>query len=158
MTSTLIKNGKVYAHDKHEFVAADVRINDGVIQKIGKTSSDADNVVDATGLYVAPGFIDMHCHIFNHPLFKNSRLNADRIGVNQGVACLIDTGSAGPTSIDAFEEFVINTQATRSFALCNIGSPGLPGIDGGHAAKPELISLSGTVEAIERHPEWILGV
>ncbi|SVC38163.1 uncharacterized protein METZ01_LOCUS291017, partial [marine metagenome] len=83
---------------------------------------------------------------------------ADRIGVNQGVACLLDTGSAGPTTIDAFKEFVIDTQSTATYALCNIGSPGQPGITGGHSATPELISLSGTVDAIERNPDWILGV
>ena len=73
--------------------------------------------------------------------------------VRQGVACVVDTGSAGPTTIDAFETFVRDTQHTHAYALCNIGSPGLPGIDGGHASRPELVSLSGTVKAIERHPD-----
>ena len=73
-------------------------------------------------------------------------------------SCLVDTGSAGPTTIDAFEQFVIDTQETTAFALCNIGSPGLPNLSGGHSSRPELVSLSGTVKAIERHPDWIRGV
>ena len=159
MAKSLIRNGVVYSHIEHAFKPADVLIEDGRIAKIGAVEDQAfDEVFDASGQYVAPGFIDMHCHIFNHPLFDSSRLKADRIGVRQGVTCLIDTGSAGPATIDAFKQFVIETQSTAAFALCNIGSPGLPGIAGGHAARPELISLSGTVKAIERNPDWILGV
>jgi dihydroorotase len=157
--STLIKNGLVYAIEARQFQPKDLLIEDKRISAIeSQITAEADVTIDASNLHIAPGFIDLHCHIFNHPLFKSGRLPADRIGVNQGVACLLDTGSAGPTTIDAFKEFVIDTQSTATYALCNIGSPGQPGIAGGHSAKPELVSLSGTVKAIERNPDWILGV
>jgi len=158
MTTTLIKSGQVYDPDQRQFEKIDLLIEDGILVSKGTVERKADRVIDAAGSYVTPGFIDLHCHIFNHPLFKSSRLNADRIGISQGVACLVDTGSAGPTMIDAFKEFVIDTQQTAAFALCNIGSPGLPHISGGHSSRPELVSLSGTVKAIERHPDWIRGV
>jgi dihydroorotase len=159
MATTLIKGGKVYDHTTHQFLIQDVLVEDDLVSRIATAiDTSADDIIDAVGMYVAPGFIDLHCHIFDHPLFRTSRLTADRIGINQGVACLIDTGSAGPTTIDAFKEFVIDTQETAAFALCNVGSPGLPGIAGGHSATPELISLAGTVKAIERNPDWILGV
>lgn len=158
MTKTLIKGGKVYDPASNSFSYNNILINEGIIESIESGEPKADEVVDATGQYVSPGFIDLHCHVFDHPLFKTSRLNADRIGIEQGVACVVDTGSAGPATIDAFKEFVIDTQQTAAFALVNIGSPGLPGIKGGHAGSHELVSLSGTVEAIERHPDWIKGV
>ncbi len=162
MTRTLIHGGKIFDTATQVFKEGDLLIHDGLIQKTGKFEQDSglqsDETIDASGMFVTPGLIDMHCHIFDHPLFRTKKLNADRIGVNQGVTCLVDTGSAGPGTIDAFKEFVIDTQSTGAYALCNIGSPGLPGIEGGHSAKPELISLSGTVKAIERNPEWILGV
>ncbi len=159
MAKTLIQGGLVYRHESHDFQKQDVLIDGDRVAGIGSDIvDDGARLVDANGLYVSAGFIDLHCHIFDHPLHRTSRLPADRIGVHQGVSCLIDTGSAGPTTIDAFKQFVIDTQETAAFALCNIGSPGQPGIDGGHSARPELISLSGTVKAIERNPEWILGV
>ncbi|HIG42507.1 MAG: amidohydrolase/deacetylase family metallohydrolase [bacterium] len=161
MTRTLIKNGRVYSTERNVFDTANVLVVDGVVSQIGTKAiaeEQTDNTIDATNMYVAPGFVDMHCHIFDHSLFKTGRLPADRIGVKQGVSCLIDTGSAGPGMIDSFKEYVIDTQHTHCFALCNIGSPGMPGVDGGHSAKPELISLSGTVKAIENNPDWILGV
>lgn len=159
MEKTLIKGGRVYDSNAHDFLPLDVLVEDGTIARIAADLTDTEaTVVDASGRYVAAGFIDLHCHIYDHPLYRTSRLAADRIGVQQGVSCLIDTGSAGPTTIDAFKRFVIDTQETAAFALCNVGSPGQPGVEGGHSAKPELISLAGTVKAIERNPEWILGV
>lgn len=156
---TLIKGGRVYDHTTNQFLGQDVLVEDDRVGRIASRIEEvSDEIIDATGKYVCAGFIDLHCHIFDHPLFRTSRLPADRIGIKQGVACLIDTGSAGPSTIDAFKPFVIDTQKTAAFALCNIGSPGLPGIEGGHSAKPELISLSGTVKAIERNPDWLLGV
>ena len=42
---------------------ADVRIRDGVITEIGaRLAPDGETVVDASGAYVAPGFIDCHTH------------------------------------------------------------------------------------------------
>lgn len=159
MTTTLIKGGNVYDHVRHEFKIQDILVADGLVENIGNNlDNTTDEIIEAHGQYVSAGFIDLHCHIFDHPLYRTTRLSADRIGVGQGVACLIDTGSAGPTTIDAFKQFVIDTQETAAFALCNVGSPGQPGVEGGHSAKPELVSLSGTVKAIERNPEWILGV
>lgn len=159
MSKTLIKGGRVYDHERHEFLERDVLVDGTRVDAIDESVSDEDaTIIDASGLYLSAGFIDLHCHIYDHPLHRTSRLPADRIGVGQGVSCLIDTGSAGPTTIDAFKQFVIETQETAAFALCNIGSPGQPGIEGGHSARPELISLSGTVKAIERNPEWLLGV
>ncbi len=162
MTRTLIQGGMIFNTTASQFEQGDLLIDNGRIEKTGQFERDPaqqiDNIINASGMYVTPGLIDMHCHIFDHPLFRTKRLSADRIGVNQGVTCLVDTGSAGSGTIDAFKEFVIDTQSTHAYALCNIGSPGLPGIEGGHSARPELISLSGTVRAIERNSEWILGV
>lgn len=158
MATTLISGGQVYDHTAHAFAKRDVLVDGKKVAKIAPSIGDkADRTIDASGQYVCAGFIDLHCHIFDHPLFQTTRLTADRIGVTQGVACLIDTGSAGPDTIDAFKQFVIDTQETSAFALCNVGSPGLPHIEG-HSSRPELVSLSGTVKAIERNPEWILGV
>ena len=133
----------------------DVHFVGGLVSDTAATDAQR---VDATGLFVAPGFIDLHTHIFSHGLFPNSRLTADRIGVRQGVACVVDAGSSGAVTIDAFPTEVLETQATRVFAFINIGSPGLPNLGGGHASRPELLDLEGVVRAFERHGEWLVGV
>jgi dihydroorotase len=156
---TIIQGGTVIDVVAGSTSRSDVVLEDGRIAAVGEVrAGDDDQVVQAQGSYVAPGFIDSHVHIFSHDVFPNTRLPADRIGVQQGVAALVDTGSAGAPTIDAFPSYVHATQHTRSYALINIGSPGLPALGGGHASRPELCSLSATVAAIERHEDWILGV
>lgn len=156
---TIIQGGTVMDVITGEARRADVVVEGDTVLSVGDVKPLRDDrVVEAQGCYVAPGFIDSHVHIFSHDLFRTTRLAADRIGVRQGVAALVDTGSAGAPTIDAFPTYVHATQKTPSFALINIGSPGLPGVEGGHASRPELCSLSATVKAIERHPDWIIGV
>ncbi len=61
--STVVKNGMVFDGMRNPRMRADVGIKDGIITAIGKLrESDADKVIDATGLNVAPGFIDNHTH------------------------------------------------------------------------------------------------
>lgn len=157
MATTLIKNGNLYDAETHAFHLRQVLIEDGRVASLDSDQSNADLIVDATDVYVTPGLIDLHCHIFNHPE-QSTRLAADRIGVGQGVTCLLDTGSTGGDTLDEFREIVRETQATNTYALCNIGSPGKPGLQSGHAAKPELLSIDKTVRAIDRNRDYALGV
>jgi N-acyl-D-aspartate/D-glutamate deacylase len=60
---TIIKNGTVVDGTRVPRYRADIGIKNGKIAKIGRLDgSDAKKVVDATGMIVAPGFIDLHTH------------------------------------------------------------------------------------------------
>ncbi len=150
--ATLIRGGTLVDVEAGSLESADVLIREGRIAGIGQVEADEGaEVYDASGCYVCPGLVDAHTHVFR-------RLEADRIGVRQGVACVVDAGSAGANRIDLFPEQVHQTQATPTYAMINIGSPGESGIEGGHASRPELLSLDGVVKAFERHGDWLLGV
>ena len=57
----LIKNGCIVLEDR--ILKGDLRIKDGVIAELGvDLCSDSDTVLDADGLYVCPGFVDIHTH------------------------------------------------------------------------------------------------
>jgi allantoinase len=62
LTELLIRGGTVYTPDGPR--DADVHISDGVITKIepGQTGANNAKVVDASGMYVLPGAIDVHVH------------------------------------------------------------------------------------------------
>jgi N-acyl-D-aspartate/D-glutamate deacylase len=61
--STIIKDGMVFDGARNPRVRTDVGIKDGIITAMGHLrASDADQVIDASGLHVAPGFIDSHTH------------------------------------------------------------------------------------------------
>jgi len=156
LTRIAVENGRVIDPETDVVETRTLAIEEG--RFVDTLSGCAEQIVDAEGAYVAPGFVDLHTHVFNHGLFAHSRLDADRIGVDQGVACVVDAGSSGAGTIDAFEQMVVNTQRTRVFAFVNIGSPGMPGLGGGHASRPELCDLDGTVRAFERHGSWLVGV
>jgi dihydroorotase len=73
MARLLIKNGRVIDPASGHDAVADVWIEDGVIQGVGTNLSGAAgaDVIDATGLIVAPGFIDMHVHL-REPGFEHA--------------------------------------------------------------------------------------
>jgi dihydroorotase len=72
MPVLLIKNGRVIDPASGHDAVADVWIEDGVIKGVGPNLSPAHaEVFDATGLIVAPGFIDMHVHL-REPGFEHS--------------------------------------------------------------------------------------
>lgn len=56
----LIKNCNIIYLDKIE--NGSLLIEDGKIKKINPTNFDSDNILDANGLYISPGFIDVHIH------------------------------------------------------------------------------------------------
>jgi len=72
MPALLIKNGRVIDPASRHDAVADVWIEDGIIKGVGVNLSSARaEVLDATGLIVAPGFIDMHVHL-REPGFEHS--------------------------------------------------------------------------------------
>ena len=60
--SLLIKGGTVVDGTGAPARTADVAIRDGVVTAVGRVDGSADRVIDADGLLVTPGFVDIHCH------------------------------------------------------------------------------------------------
>ncbi len=78
----IVKSGRVVDGTGNPWFKADVGIKDGKIVEVGKLASNtADEVIEAKGLIVSPGFIDMHTHS-DFPLLINPRAESS---VRQGV-------------------------------------------------------------------------
>ena len=58
----LIKNGLIYTGDGRRPISGDLGIKEGKIAAIGNIGDTADQILDASGLAVSPGFIDIHSH------------------------------------------------------------------------------------------------
>lgn len=59
----LIQNGRIIDGSGNPWFRGDVGVRNGKIVAIGKLdANDAQRVIDANGLVIAPGFIDVHTH------------------------------------------------------------------------------------------------
>lgn len=97
----IIRNGKVYDGTGNSWYHADIAISSGQIIRIGKLDKEAaSQVIDAKGLAVAPGFIDVHGHIesgiFTTPTADNY--------IYDGVTTVI-TGNCGGSDANIREFF-----------------------------------------------------
>ena len=90
-------------------------------------ASAAFQVIDATGLYVTPGLIDIHAHIYRGATYWG--VDADAIGSRTGVTSWIDAGSPGALSLAGFREFIVEQSEVRVSTFLNISNIGLVGQD-----------------------------
>src|SRR4051794_29799234 len=58
----IIRGGTVVDGTGTPARTADVAIDGGTITEVGVVTGDAERTIDATGLLVTPGFVDIHCH------------------------------------------------------------------------------------------------
>jgi len=97
----LITNGKIIDGTGNHWYYADVAIKDGKIAAIGKLSNQsAAKVIDAKGLYISPGFIDVHAHIEGSEVRVPT---ADNF-IFDGVTSVI-TGNCGSSRVDLKKYF-----------------------------------------------------
>src|SRR5438552_10394206 len=88
----LIKNGMVVDGTGFSRYRADVAVKNGTIAEIGRINAAADRTIDADGLFVAPGIIDLHTHYDVQPFWD--RLCTSSIW--HGVTTVL-TGNCGLT-------------------------------------------------------------
>ncbi|MBL8171817.1 MAG: D-aminoacylase [Acidobacteria bacterium] len=116
----LIRNGRVVDGTGNPSYLADVGIRDGRIAAIGRLAErKATRTIDAAGLVVAPGFIDIHNHSDDTILEDG---NAESM-VRQGVTTMIfgEGGSAAPS--DKWKDFAsYYAELLRRGISTNIGS------------------------------------
>lgn len=157
----LIQNGQV--HDgRGDVREADVRIADGVIAQVAPgLSPDGDEVIDARGLIVAPGLIDLHVHCFDG-LGIFSVAPAD-IGLKTGVTTMVDTGSAGYLNYGAFHKYVMPAAAEDVFAFLHISGIGCHGNPSqapyfGELADLRHVDVDRAVACAEQFADRIIGM
>ena len=94
-------------------------------------ASSAKKVVDVTGLYVTPGIIDMHVHVFygNDPISYlangHTAVIADAFSFRSGVTTMVDAGSSGWRNFRQFKEQTIDRSQTRILVFLNIVGTGM---------------------------------
>lgn len=105
----LIKNGRIFDNEKG-FVKADLLISDSLISEISQHIDAEDcETIDATGLYVLPGFIDIHTHGVNGlDIMSCSLDDLDRMSLSyasKGVTAFLPATTTSPLTkiVEALE-------------------------------------------------------
>ena len=131
----LLKGGHVIDPKNKIDAQMDVAVTDGKIFQVGKDipAKNAKKVIDVQGLYVTPGIIDMHVHVFNGADVDAYIANAltslppDGFTFRAGVTTVVDAGSSGWKNFRLFKKQTIDRSQTRVLALLNIVGNGMVG-------------------------------
>src|SRR5689334_13961993 len=130
----LIKGGHVIDGKNNLSAVRDVAIQDGKIAAVAANidRAKAKKVVDATGLYVTPGLIDMHVHVYAGTGMRgaysgDNSVYPDGFTLRAGVTTVADAGSSGWRNFPDFKDRVIDRSTTRVLAFLNIVGKGMGG-------------------------------
>src|SRR4030095_2707939 len=131
----LLKGGHVIDSKSKIDEQMDVAITNGKIFQVAKDIpvKNAKQVIDVSGLFVTPGIIDMHVHVFNgtdvDAYIANglTSLPPDGFTFRAGVTTVVDAGSSGWRNFRLFKKQTIDRSQTRVLALLNIVGNGMVG-------------------------------
>jgi dihydroorotase len=160
----LIRNGHVIDPKNAIDAVTDVAVTGSKIARVASNIDPklATRVVDATGLYVVPGLIDIHAHVFFGTEKDAYLSNADTAvppdshSFRSGQTTLVDAGGAGWRNFLQFKEQVIDRARTRVLSFINIVGSGMKG----GPVEQDLADMDARLTAlrIKQHPGVIVGI
>lgn len=120
----LIAGGTVIDPASALHARRDVAIADGRIAAIGADlgAPSARDVLDATGMLVVPGLVDLHVHVYWG--VADLSVEADPTCLGRGATTVVDAGSAGANTFPGFRRSVIDGNIGRVLAYLNISAMG----------------------------------
>ena len=131
----LIRGGHVIDARNNVNGVMDVLLSGGKVARMDAKIDPAPNqrVVNAEGLYVVPGLIDIHSHVFfgtekdSYLSSGDSAVPPDNHSFRSGQTTLVDVGGAGWRNFPQFKEQVIDRSRTRVLSFLNIVGAGMKG-------------------------------
>jgi len=164
----LLKGGHVIDPANHIDSVMDVGVTGGKIAAVEKDipAVSAGKVVDVSGLYVTPGFIDIHVHVTNGgaPLnwfdpearshIEPYAIPADLV-LQSGVTTVVDAGTAGAETFLQEKEGVMEHATVRVLAFLNIVANGM---SGGLEQDVDQMDVKRCADTIKKYPDLIVGV
>ena len=159
----LLKGGHVIDARNNLSAVRDVAIAGGKIAAVAPRIDPAEafKTVDVSGLYVTPGLVDIHVHVFAGTGEKNSyagdnSVYPDGFTLRVGVTTVADAGCAGWRNFEDFKTRVIDRSKTRVLAFINIVGNGMRG--GAYEQDLADMAAAPTAEMARKYPGLIIGV
>lgn len=159
----LLRGGHVVDPRNEISEVRDVAIADGKIAAVEPSidPEQAFKVVDVSGMYVTPGLIDGHAHVYAGTGEKGSyagdnSVYPDGFALRVGVTTVVDVGGSGWRNFDDFKQRVIDRAKTRVLAFLNIVGHGMRG--GDFEQNLSDMEAEPTAKMARRHPGLVVGI
>src|SRR5579872_6062254 len=124
MLDLIVKGGRIIDPANSRDEIADIGFADGRVAAVGAhLPLRGKALVEATGMIVTPGLIDLHTHVY----WGGTSLGVDAAVVarRSATATFVDAGSAGPGNFAGFRRHVIEPSPLRILPYLNISFPGI---------------------------------
>ncbi len=124
MYDLVIRGGTVVDPSQGINGRADVAIADGVVREVApgiRTAARRD--LDASGLIVTPGLVDIHIHAYQH--VSHYGIDPDQTCLATGVTTAVDAGTAGRCIWPGLRHYVLDRCRTRTYAFLHISGMGM---------------------------------
>jgi dihydroorotase len=156
MYDLILKRGSLIDPSQSLIGVHDIAIEQGIIARIAPAIPDeeARRVIEAKGLVVTPGLIDLHAHVFEG--FTRFGVNPDIAGVHAGVTTIVDAGSSGSATFEGFTRHILphcHTEIIPFLHICQTGLATIPDI-----IAEGSIDLDATLRMANRHQHLIRGI
>ncbi|HMV47385.1 MAG TPA: amidohydrolase/deacetylase family metallohydrolase [Blastocatellia bacterium] len=157
----LIKNGHVIDPKNSINEPRDVAVSAGKIAAVEKNIDPAlaTTVVNAKGLYVTPGLVDIHVHVYAGTGMKaltgDSSVYPDGFSFRACTTTMADAGTSGARNFEDFKQRVIDRSKTRVFAFINIVGLGM----GGGKIEQDTADMDpkAAAEMAKKHSDVVVG-
>ncbi len=157
----LLKGGHVIDPKNKIDAKMDVAIVAGKISQVAENIpvANAKKVVNVAGLYVTPGLIDIHVHVFSGTNLRQEYMNGpssvspDGFTFRSGVTTVGDAGSSGWRTFPDFKRNIIDRSQTRVLAFLNIVGDGM----GQHQQDVNDMDPKKAAEVAMANPKDIIG-
>jgi len=160
----VIKGGHVIDPKNNIDGIMDVAVANGKIALVSEyiNASEGKKIIDARNLYVTPGLIDIHVHVFYGTQAGQDYMNGplavppDGFTFRAGVTTVVDAGSSGWRTFPLFKKQTIDVAKTRVLAFLNIVGEGMRG--GPFEQNIKDMNPQRTAEFAQSYPDQIVGI
>jgi len=159
----LLRGGHVIDAKNNISAVRDVAIAAGKIAAVAASidPSEALKSVDVKGLYVTPGLVDIHTHVYANTGERRSyagdnAVSPDGFTFRVGVTTVADAGGSGWRTFDDFKDRIIDRSKTRVLAFLNIVGNGMRGDK--YEQNLADMEAAPTGEKAKQHPGLIVGI
>ncbi len=159
----LLRGGHLIDAKNKISAVRDVAIRDGKVAAVAAKIDPAQafKVVDVSGLYVTPGLIDLHVHVYANSADPSAYVGdhsvyPDGFTFRAGVTSVSDAGCSGWRNFEDFKSRIIDRSKTRVFAMLNIVGSGMKG--GKFEQDLNDMEAKPTAEMALRHKGLVVGV